>query len=216
MINEIKHQSVGALAYESLRELIFNNTLKPGQKVKQQEMALKLGISKIPLRQGLAKLENEGLVTNFHRRGYFVREIKIDELSEILDIRGVIESIAINLIINELKQDVRKKLSGFLKDFQEAFKKKDIKKYYTLDRKFHYYLIEASKSKILIKVSNITNIQVLRYIRGFELDINTSFMHHKKLINFILNKNSEEACNLIKVHFNRVKELSLVKGKSED
>jgi len=216
MIEEIKHQSVGVLAYDSLKKLIFNNTLKPGQKVKQQEMALKLGISKIPLRQGLAKLESEGLITNFHRRGYFVREIKVDELSEILDIRGVIESIAINLIINELNQDIRKKLSGFLENFQKAFKENDIEKYYTLDRKFHYFLIEASKSKILIKVSNITNIQVLRYIRGFELDINTSFMHHKKIINFILNENSLEACNLIKVHFNRVKELSLAKEKSKD
>ncbi len=170
-------------------------------------MAESLGISRIPLRQALAKLESEGLVISLPRRGYYVREIKSNELSEILDIRGVIESIAINLIIDNLNQDIEKKLIEFLKSFQQAYEKNNIDEYYVIDRKFHYYLIEASGSNILRKVSNITNIQVLRYIRGFELDIETSLKHHKRLISFITNKNFQEASDLIKKHFNRVKEL---------
>ena len=207
MVKEINHISVDILAYNSLKESILNNNLKSGQKIKQAKMAESLGISRIPLRQALAKLESEGLVISLPRRGYYVREIKSNELSEILDIRGVIESIAINLIIDNLNQDIEKKLIEFLKSFQQAYEKNNIDEYYVIDRKFHYYLIEASGSNILRKVSNITNIQVLRYIRGFELDIETSLKHHKRLISFITNKNFQEASDLIKKHFNRVKEL---------
>ena len=205
MVLKINYQTVPLMAYNSIKELILNNSLKPGQKIRQQEMASRLGISRIPLRQALFKLENEGLVIAYPRRGFYVKEIKIDELGEILDIRVVIESVAINLITENLTSSVREKLLGFLNDFNIAFNSKDIKKYFLLDRKFHHYLIEASGNRILKRVSEITNIQVLRYIKGFELDINISFNHHKKLIDYILNNKSQEASDLIKTHFNIVK-----------
>lgn len=214
MKDEIKHKSVAMMAYDSLKELILKNDLEPGQKIKQEDMAIRLGISRIPLRQALTMLENEGIVVTYPRRGYYVREIKSSEFSEVLDIRGVIESIAINLIIDNLNEDIKKKLSGYLDRFKDIYKKKDINKYHELDREFHTYLIEASGSKTLKKVSEITNIQVLRYIRGFELDIDTSFSDHEKFVDYIFNKESQKAGDLIKDHFNRVKES--FKGQKKD
>lgn len=81
-------------ALEALRLAIVSGQLRPGQRVAQEEVAELLGVSIAPVREALRVLEQEGQVTYFPRRGYFVTELAIEDLREIYELRRVLEERA--------------------------------------------------------------------------------------------------------------------------
>ncbi|MCL4385251.1 MAG: GntR family transcriptional regulator, partial [Cyanobacteria bacterium] len=199
-------------AYKKIKTLILNDILKNGEKIVQEKMAKKLGISKIPIIQALTILQNERLIEYYPRRGFFVRELTYKEFIEILDIRRILESLAIKKIIENLNEQIKSKLLEFLDGFELYNKTKKYKKYYDLDKKFHYYLIEASNNSYLININDTFNILLLCYTKGFKTDINISIEHHRKIIDAILNKETEKAINLIKEHTEHKKESHLIEA----
>jgi len=195
-----KHKNLSDYAYKKIKTLILNDILKNGEKIVQEKMAKKLGISKIPIIQALTVLQNERLIEYYPRRGFFVRELTYKEFIEILDIRRILESLAIKKIIENLDEQIKSKLLEFLDGFEFYNKTKKYKKYYDLDKKFHYYLIEASNNSYLININNTFNILLLCYTKGFINKINISIEHHKKIIDAILNKEKEKAISLMMEH----------------
>ena len=211
-----KHKNLSDYAYKKIKTLILNDILKNGEKIVQEKMAKKLGISKIPIIQALTLLQNERLIEYYPRRGFFVRELTYKEFIEILDIRRILESLAIKKIIENLDEQIKSKLLEFLDGFEFYNKTKKYKKYYDLDKKFHYYLIEASNNSYLININNTFNILLLCYTKGFKTDINISIEHHRKIIDAILNKETEKAINLIKEHTEHKKESHLIEANKNN
>jgi len=84
-------RSAGETAADLLREAILDGRLAPAQRLKENVLALDLGISRTPLRQALRQLESEGLVVSVHNRGTFVREYGTEDIAEIYELRGVLE-----------------------------------------------------------------------------------------------------------------------------
>jgi DNA-binding GntR family transcriptional regulator len=207
-----RHKNLSDYAYKKIKTLILNDILKNGEKIVQEKMAKKLGISKIPIIQALTILQNERLIEYYPRRGFFVRELTYKEFIEILDIRRILESLAIKKIIENLNEQIKSKLLEFLDGFELYNKTKKYKKYYDLDKKFHYYLIEASNNSYLININDTFNILLLCYTKGFKTDINISIEHHRKIIDAILNKETEKAINLIKEHTEHKKESHLIEA----
>ncbi|MDE1145930.1 MAG: GntR family transcriptional regulator [Azospirillaceae bacterium] len=78
-------------AYEIVREHILLGTMAPGTAVQQGAIASQLGISKIPLREALSRLEHDGLVTSFPNRGYVVRDLTAEEATEVFALRQKLE-----------------------------------------------------------------------------------------------------------------------------
>ncbi|MBB6251968.1 GntR family transcriptional regulator [Nitrospirillum iridis] len=78
-------------AYEIVREHILLGTMAPGTAVQQGAIAGQLGISKIPLREALSRLEQDGLVTSFPNRGYVVNTLTAEEATEVFALRLKLE-----------------------------------------------------------------------------------------------------------------------------
>ncbi len=78
-------------AFEVLRERVVNGDLASGPSIRQDALAAELGVSKIPLREALARLEQEGLLRSEANRGYFVQPISPAHVDEIYDLRLRIE-----------------------------------------------------------------------------------------------------------------------------
>ncbi|MBX7483430.1 GntR family transcriptional regulator [Qipengyuania qiaonensis] len=74
-----------------IRERILDGTVPPGQPIRQDALASELGVSKIPLREALTRLEQEGLVTSQVNRGYVVRSLRSDEAEEVYALRLKLE-----------------------------------------------------------------------------------------------------------------------------
>jgi DNA-binding GntR family transcriptional regulator len=80
-------------AYEYLRGKILSGELLPQSRIKEQEVAAQLGISRTPVREALARLESEGLVQSSPRRGAVVRQVELDEIDETYEIRAALERL---------------------------------------------------------------------------------------------------------------------------
>lgn len=78
-----------------VREQIVTGKLPHDQPIRQDALAHQLGVSKIPLREALARLEQEGLLTSQANRGFFVRSMSADEAEEVFALRLMIEPDAV-------------------------------------------------------------------------------------------------------------------------
>jgi DNA-binding GntR family transcriptional regulator len=77
--------------FEIVREQIVIGTLPTDAPIRQDALAAELGVSKIPLREALARLEQEGLLTSHANRGYVVRPMSAEQVDEIYALRLAIE-----------------------------------------------------------------------------------------------------------------------------
>lgn len=80
--------------YHKVRKAILAGELEPGAPIRQDAMAAQLGVSKIPVREALARLEGDGLVVLQSRRGYVVSPVSVAECMEIFSLRLVLEPSA--------------------------------------------------------------------------------------------------------------------------
>jgi DNA-binding GntR family transcriptional regulator len=196
-------KSLGSQAYKKIKLLIIENKLKPGEKIIQQKIADELEISVGMVIQALSILQNERLIEYLPRRGFFVRNISKKEFSDLLEVRGVLESLAIENLSKNLNEAIKNKLLDFLNKFETAYKNNNIEEYSELDRKFHYFLIEASGNAYLTDIMNSFNILLLGYIKGFKTELKISNEHHKQIINLIINGEDEKAPAIMNDHFGK-------------
>ena len=83
-----------ARAVVSLREMILQGELVPGQRIAEARVADRLSMSRTPIRQALPLLAREGLVEIAAGRGYVVRAVRPEDVGDALDVRGVVEGLA--------------------------------------------------------------------------------------------------------------------------
>ncbi|MGE3876390.1 MAG: GntR family transcriptional regulator [Parvibaculaceae bacterium] len=94
-----------AEAYNYLRERIRNGQLKSGERIKAEDIAAQLGISRMPVREAIRQLDNEGLLTIRANRGAVVTVLKPDEIVELFEMRSVLEGVAIKRAIKRFDED---------------------------------------------------------------------------------------------------------------
>src|SRR3954468_13902850 len=86
--------SLPDLAYVYLRDGILDGTLEAGSPLRQEEVAARLGFSRLPIREALRRLDSEGLVVLRPRRGYVVASLNRDEIDDVLDLQATLEARA--------------------------------------------------------------------------------------------------------------------------
>src|SRR5271168_2238460 len=84
--------SLPEAVYRSVRDAILNGVFAPGQMLRQEEVAARLGVSRSPLREALPRLEAEGMVVLHPRRGYAVISLDPTEIAELFDLRILLEA----------------------------------------------------------------------------------------------------------------------------
>jgi DNA-binding GntR family transcriptional regulator len=93
--NSRQFRTVGDMVYEVLREGILNGVFQPGERLRQDQLAAAIGVSRIPVRSALLQLESDGLITFNPYRGAVVNTLSPDEMREIYELRSLLESHAL-------------------------------------------------------------------------------------------------------------------------
>ena len=87
-------RTLASFAFERIRDAIIIGELRPETKINQAALADQLGVSLVPIREALQKLEAEGLVQIKPRRGAFVSPISRKELEDLYAVRELLEGMA--------------------------------------------------------------------------------------------------------------------------
>jgi DNA-binding GntR family transcriptional regulator len=93
------------LIADTLREEILRGVAEPGQALRQEELADRFGVSRLPVRDALLRLEAQGLVHVYPNRGAFVISLSADEVREIYDLRILLEGDVIERAVPRMSAD---------------------------------------------------------------------------------------------------------------
>src|SRR5579871_5778012 len=88
-------------AYHGLRNLLILQQIDAGKRLREPEWAERLGVHRTALREAFARLEADGLVERGPRTGYFVPQLKSDDVAEITKIRLGLECMAVDEICQD-------------------------------------------------------------------------------------------------------------------
>ena len=129
---------------ESLRHRLVSGMLRPGQRVTQEDVAVSLGVSVAPVREALRVLEQEGQLVYRPRRGYFVTELRIEDLEEIYELRRVLEERLARLALPELDDETLTRVRSAAEECELAGESADVALELAANRRFHFGLLECA------------------------------------------------------------------------
>ena len=135
--------TVAQHALEALRHAIVSGELRPAERIRQDEVAESLGVSIAPVREALATLEQEGQVTYVPRRGYFVTELRIEDLEEIYELRQALEERAVRAALPELDAAAMERIMAAAQECVVAAESGNITAELGANRRFHFALMES-------------------------------------------------------------------------
>ncbi|MQY10090.1 HTH-type transcriptional regulator McbR [Streptomyces sp. RB5] len=124
-----------------VRSAITSGRLKPGAPIRQDALAARLDVSRVPLREALKTLEGEGLVEHKVHRGYFVTELSLTDLREIYRIRELLEEEAVRRAAPHVDLTVLEDIQTEVERTEAAG---DLTAMTAANRRFHFTLFEAS------------------------------------------------------------------------
>jgi GntR family transcriptional regulator of vanillate catabolism len=138
-----------------IREMILHGELVPGQRVREVELANKLGVSRTPVRESLPILAQEGMLTQLDTRGFVVRAFTPQEIMDAIDVRGVLEGLAARMLAEQgPSRRLIQSLYDCLREGDEIFAKRhlvesDEARYGEMNKQFHSLIVQGAGSKVI-------------------------------------------------------------------
>ena len=146
----LQNQSLTMLVQNEIERMIVGGELGAGAKLSENSIAMRLGVSRGPVREALRGLEESGLLRLEKNRGVFVREISLAEADEIYDLREALDELVGERLAKRFEPAARKAVHALLDEMDDASKRGDAAAYHMLNLRFHDTLVEATGNAKLI------------------------------------------------------------------
>jgi len=201
-------------AYETIKSMILNDEVKIGEKLGIEVLAERMAISRTPIREALLKLESEGFVKAAPRVGFFVKGLQRGELTELLELREILEGYAAKKAAERMKQDDLDKLDQFQRESEQAVATGDMKKFLETETAIHGLIQNCSgNTRLVCMIDSIkTLLQRERYLSlQSSKNVKQTLREHSRVIASLKKKDPEKAETAMKDHIigvkNRILEL---------
>jgi DNA-binding GntR family transcriptional regulator len=153
-------------AYDYIKDEILGNAIGEGEFLTEEGIAAELGISRTPVREALLRLDAEALLSLVPRKGAFVRPITHREISEVLEVRSLVERFAAErLCAPELapgRELVAQGLQDLVQEQRELASHDDAAGFIDRDRRFHADIVAATGNLVLVELYQRLRDQQLR------------------------------------------------------
>ncbi len=203
--NDSNYENLNSFLYRAIKEMIWEQELKPGSKIKQEHVAERLGVSRTPLIKVLERLTTERMVKYIPRRGYFVKRLTIDEMLETFAVRVVLEGTAIKEFTRKATDLEVKQLAGCFSSFDNKWSKSKKQEYLLADQKFHSDIIKIANNSLIMDINDMFNISRFSYQKGLMRDPAETLSEHLKIIEKVQERDSKGAQLLMMNHLEKSK-----------
>lgn len=188
--------------YQQLKGLVTEEAIVPGAKLRHEYLSEVLKVSHTPIREALNRLVQEGYVKKVPRRGYYLREISIEEAEELYAFREMIELHTIEKAV-KTNNDL---LVGELRDIMKIYKR-EIQKGMSVgrrqvDKAFHLKIAEAAGNKFMKKTLEQIFDQLIlkRRLEGFIPRDKVVYEEHEQLMECFEKRDRAKAKETMKIH----------------
>ena len=203
---------------EALRQAIQDGRLYPGERLMEIQLAEELGVSRTPIREAIRKLEQEGFVVMIPRRGTYVADVSLKDISQVFEIRTSLEELAAGLAAERITTEEIEAMERLLVEIGRYIEDGDMKKIVAADVDFHDILYRASRNDRLADIIHNLREQTLRF-RTSSMSrpgrLVKTWEEHRQLVEAIANHNELQARKIARLHMEH-SERALLNGMQED
>ncbi len=195
-------------AYHGIRHMLFYNEILPGQKIKYQDLADKIGVSITPVIHALKWLEFKNIVSHEANRGYFVNEVSLKEITEIYDSRLLLEVSLVSEIVNHLDDPSLKRLENCFESYRKAVSEENYYNRLMMDMKFHLTLASIAQCRIQLKMlQELFDMLLLKYTRNLILlgITESSLKEHARIFKSLASRDTDELRLALSTHLDDVR-----------
>ncbi|MBR5268920.1 MAG: GntR family transcriptional regulator [Anaerotignum sp.] len=203
-INTNEYLPLRDVVFNTLRDAILTGKLVPGERLMENQLAEKLGVSRTPVREALRMLELENLVELVPRKGAQVLDMSEKDITNILEVRSALEGLATSLACKKMTKEDLQQLKSMEADFEKAVADNDVEHFVDIDEDFHDLIFAATENDKLISIFRNLRIQLYRYrmaqAKNNETSMSTIVAHHRSIIRAIENHDAEEGASIAQGH----------------
>jgi DNA-binding GntR family transcriptional regulator len=202
----IQHRKKADLAYEYLREQIINGNYAPGRRMPLAELSQELGLSHMPVREALLRLEQEGLLESEPHKGMRVVRLSLRDAQELFEIRCELEGLSAWRAARSGDADLVADLEAINADFADAYQRQDFTAMGSANWMLHRRMLQAAGSVQLTRLLEDHWASSSRYRSGYRLipgRARHTIAEHDGIIAAIRNGDPEEARAAAREHIRR-------------
>jgi DNA-binding GntR family transcriptional regulator len=201
------YEPMAMVVARSIREAILDGRLRPGERIRQEDIARRLGTSRIPVREALRQLETEGLVTLVPHSGARVAVMDFDRFTELYRLREAVEPMAIGESASRLTHEQLDHLRKLVLIVEQT--SDDPLRWLEADRRFHLESYAAAPlPRVLSMIEGFWN-QSQQYRRAYLYTVRTGIdvvhYEHRLILEALERRDAEDAANLQRLHIRRTR-----------
>jgi len=209
--NKKNYKYLRDFVFDNIQEAIIEKRVKEGKRLTEDYISKSLNVSRTPVREAIYRLASSGMVRIIPHRGFIINRWSLKEIKDVLEVRTVLESLAVELSITNILPEEIEDLKRLLKKMEKSIENDDIKSSDILNTLFHEKIILASKNKEIYNVINliknkIHNFRIISLYTPKRIR-QLSFKEHKTILEAILKKDKKLAKKLIENHIHRIESI---------
>jgi DNA-binding GntR family transcriptional regulator len=203
----MKSDSLALKAYKDIRKKILSQQLAPNTRLKEDEWALKIKVSRMSIREALNRLLGEGLLEVGEKGGYFVKPMTVDDIKQIRELREILEIGAIRLTCKKITPEEIQRLEKICDNFSMMAAEGYTSGACEADIKFHETLMKCAHNNKLLQIYITSHIPLFHEKVGKAMctidDHEQTDKEHRQIVKALKTKNLKLAEQTLLAHFAR-------------
>jgi DNA-binding GntR family transcriptional regulator len=203
---DFKKQTYAIQVSQFIRKMIQEGELKPGDPVKENDLASFLNISRAPIREALQILTQDGLIVSEPQKGKTIRVLSPKEIADGYTLTAILESEGILMSLSEWTEEDNKDLLNVLRKMEKKSKEAvDITELSELDELLHNMLLSHCTNDQLVENARRFSSNISKYLcREYwkkTFDPQCFYARHKLIVDTFFTKDSEKIKKVILAHY---------------
>jgi DNA-binding GntR family transcriptional regulator len=184
-----------------LRSALLAGEIKPGERIKVAELEKRFGVSHIPIREAVRRLETEGLVVALPQRTAVAAAVDLDDLAGLYDLRRIIECEVIHRSAESMTAEQVEAVRAALDALEAVAQDHGSPRFWELHRNFHWALLEPGATAWIERVLDQIWLASQRYVRLFVSEtVDDAMADHRELLGRCEQRDGRGAAELLRRH----------------
>jgi len=201
--NEIVRLNLSDQIANRLRDMIVQNQLSPGDRIRERDVCKELQVSRTPLREALHKLASEGLIDLVPNRGAVITSPSGAEIADMLQVLGVLEAFAGERACEMISDEELGEIKALQYEMLAAFSRGDRLTYFKLNQRIHLSVVKAARSDTLLSMHTRLNARLyrIRYQSNLKNERwGSALEEHDNIMAALEQRDSEKLSTLLRQH----------------
>jgi DNA-binding GntR family transcriptional regulator len=189
---------------DALHRMIVTGELPPGQKLREQELCERLGVSRTPLREALRTLAAQGLVRLTQNRGAEVAPLTLADIVALFDVVGTLEALAARLACKAMSDEAIAEIGVLHYRMMLHHVRDELPEYFALNQQIHRAIIDGARNPVLLGVweALAARVERAKYLPNLQPNRWKAAMHeHDAMLAALVARDGDGLGRLMEAHF---------------